>query len=369
MNPVTRLASLLLDDLPRYRNHRATLPRFLTHTVTFTCNARCIMCDSWKKESPDDLSLEEIERIYQELPVMDAVRLTGGEPFVRSDLLQITELAQIHLRPLAVHITTNGFLTKRIIDLCERRSKMIPLYVLVSVDGLEQKHNHVRGRDTAWDSVVKTLEALAPRAGELNIRLAINQTIVDGEGVEHYRLLRERFAPLGIVHNAVLAYDASATYSLEEEVELAPQEIGQFSTFGDFTESHFEALLQEVEQELPELPWPERVARRYYWKGIEARLMARGDSQQSVPNPPCVALNAHMRLFPNGDIPTCQFNTKKIGNLREQSFENLWFGDRGETQRQWVAKCPGCWAECEVLPSAIYTGELAKSVLTDLRKR
>jgi MoaA/NifB/PqqE/SkfB family radical SAM enzyme len=370
MNPISRLAGLLLEDMPRYRSHRTALPRFLTHTVTFTCNARCIMCDCWKKDSPDDLTLDEIENIYAQLPPMDAVRLTGGEPFVRPDLTQIHDLALHYLRPMAIHITTNGFLTRRILDLCERRRREVPLYVLVSVDGLEEKHNQVRGRDTAWDGITKTLEALAPRRKELNIRLAINQTIVDAEGVEHYRLLRQHFAPLGILHNAVLAYDASATYSLEDEVELAPSEIGQFTTFGEFTRDHFQALLAEVESELPDLPWPERIARRYYWRGIAARMLPDGveagsaealAAKSRVPNPPCVALNAHLRLFPNGDVPTCQFNTKKAGSLRHQTFEEMWFGTRAENQRDWVRKCPGCWAECEVLPSAIYTGELAKS--------
>ena len=79
-----RLLSFLRDA---WRNRRGTrtLPRFLTYTVTFGCNARCIMCDSWKMPSPDDLSFAEIERIFQQLPRMDAVRLTGGEPFVRRD--------------------------------------------------------------------------------------------------------------------------------------------------------------------------------------------------------------------------------------------------------------------------------------------
>ena len=34
-----------------------------------------------------------------------------------------------------------------------------------------------------------------------------------------------------------------------------------------------------------------------------------------------------------------------------------------EKQRNWLYKCPGCWAECEVLPSAIYTGDLLKRML------
>ena len=91
------------------------LPRFLTYIVSFTCNARCIMCDSWKKPSPEDLTIEEIERIFRELPTLDLVRLSGGEPFARGDLLEIARLAQDLLRPIQLHITSNGFLTDRII--------------------------------------------------------------------------------------------------------------------------------------------------------------------------------------------------------------------------------------------------------------
>ena len=59
-----------LKSVWRNRRQETDLPRFLTYIVTFTCNARCIMCDSWKKPSPDDLELGEIERIFDELPPM-----------------------------------------------------------------------------------------------------------------------------------------------------------------------------------------------------------------------------------------------------------------------------------------------------------
>jgi MoaA/NifB/PqqE/SkfB family radical SAM enzyme len=87
-------------------------------------------------------------------------------------------------------------------------------------------------------------------------------------------------------------------------------------------------------------------------------LQAKGD-----PNPKCVALNAHLRIFPNGDVPTCQFNSKIVGNLRRQSFAEVWSGARMAEQRRWVNACPGCWAECEVLPSAIYTIDLLKEAV------
>jgi hypothetical protein len=62
-------------------------------------------------------------------------------------------------------------------------------------------------------------------------------------------------------------------------------------------------------------------------------------------------------------VPTCQFNTREVGSLRHQSFEELWRGTPIEEQRGWVRRCPGCWAECEVLPNAVYTGGLARELV------
>lgn len=333
---------------------RDNLPRFLTYTVTFRCNARCIMCDSWKISEHQDLSVEEVSRIFDELPVMDAVRLTGGEPFVRTDFSELARLVDEKLRPLVLHVTTNGFLTRRVVDFCEKRRRKTPLQLLVSIDGVEDKHNHVRGSSLAYKSAMETIELLAPRQRELNLKLSVNQTIVDAEGIEHYRMLRDTLRPWGVRNNVVMAYDASATYSVERGIDLAPNEVGQFATFGEFSNHQFEELIGEIERDLEGFPFFDQWAKRYYWRGIANRLL----QGKGAPNPPCVALNSHLRLFPNGDIPTCQFNSKTIGNLRTDSFDNLWKSHLAASQREWIRQCPGCWAECEVLPSAIYSLDL-----------
>jgi Fe-coproporphyrin III synthase len=363
MEQVMRLLRFL-RAVARNRNRRVDLPRFLTYTVTFTCNARCIMCDSWKIESSDDLSIEELDRIFSQLPTLDAVRLTGGEPFVRRDMIEIAGLVKRRLKPLVLHVTTNGFLTDRIVKFCEERPRDLPLHLLVSVDGVESKHNEVRGRENAWKTATATLAALAPRRKELKLRLGVNQTIVDAEGVEHYKRLREFLKPMGVHNNVVMAYDVSATYSVDRDRDLAPKEMGQFTTFGEFTSQHIQTLVDEIERDLHTFPLMERLAKRYYLRGIANRLLGNVGS----PNPKCVALNAHLRLFPNGDVPTCQFNSKVVGNLRHQSFAEVWNSAKAAEQRKWVNRCPGCWAECEVLPSAIYTGDLIKETLLPSRR-
>jgi MoaA/NifB/PqqE/SkfB family radical SAM enzyme len=310
-------------------------------------------------ESRDDLRVEELEQVLVQLPIMDAVRLTGGEPFVRRDFEEVARLVELHLQPLVLHVTTNGFLTDRIVEWIEERETHVPLQLLISVDGTGAKHNQIRGNSNAWSSVLKTIHHLAPLQQQRRFQLGVNQTIVDDEGVEHYRRLHRMLVEQSVNHYVVLAYRDSATYNLDRAMDVAPRANGEYNAFGEFSEGSLQRLLDGVERDLSELPFPERVAKRYYLHGIRNRLFAGAGK----PNPLCVALNAHLRILPNGDVPTCQLNGRCVGNLRHQRFEEVWRSNTAVQQRQWVADCPGCWAECEVLPSALYTLDVLRALV------
>ena len=81
------------------------------------------------------------------------------------------------------------------------------------------------------------------------------------------------------------------------------------------------------------------------------------------PHPPCVALRSHIRLLPDGGVPVCQFNTQRVGNLLTHDLDEVWLSPEAQAQRAWVDACAGCWAECEVVPNALYSGDLVKDVL------
>ena len=58
-----------------------------TVIVTYRCNARCTMCNRYKAPSKpeEEISLETIRK----LPPMYFTNITGGEPFIRTDLKDI----------------------------------------------------------------------------------------------------------------------------------------------------------------------------------------------------------------------------------------------------------------------------------------
>jgi MoaA/NifB/PqqE/SkfB family radical SAM enzyme len=354
ITPLLDAVRLGKDAIANRHGVRASMPAMLTHTVTFGCNAKCVMCDSWQKPTENDLTLEQIADVYDKLPRMLAVRLTGGEPWVRQDFGEILHLAEQKLQPRYLHVTTNGFLTDRILKTCSDSRRETPLDVLVSLDGVGEKHNTIRGNRNAYRTCMETISELAKNREKWNLRVAVNQTVIDAEGVDHYKQLREELAKLDVRVHIIIAYSGSATYSTRAQINMAPQEIGSFDTFGDFTDEKLRELFDAFAADLPNFDWKERKAKQYYLEGIRNRLL----NDAGTPNPPCVALSSHLRLFPNGDVPTCQMNTETVGNLSRDSFDAVWFGTEALEKRSWVRECPGCWAECEVVPSAVFSGDL-----------
>lgn len=206
---------------------------------------------------------------------------------------------------------------------------------------------------------METLKALEQRQHILRLSLSVKHTIVDAEGVEHYKRLCDFLKPLGILNNVVTAYDLGAAYYLKDEMDAAPRQVGQFTTFSEFTEAHLQSLFGEIEKDFGNYPLLDKLAKRYYLLGIRNRSLHR----ERASNPKCTAPNSRIQLHADGRVPTCQFNTISVGNLQESDLADLWPSARIQKRRGWVGKCPECWAECEVLPNAIYTGDLLQNSL------
>lgn len=125
------------------------------------------------------LTFEEIERLVTMMAAMGVskIRLTGGEPFVRNDLMQlIRRIVEIPgIRDL--HITTNGILTAPHIPELKRLGIAS---VNLSLDTLNrERFKQITLRDE-FDNTFKTLNLLL----EHNIPVKINAVVMDGRNTE-----------------------------------------------------------------------------------------------------------------------------------------------------------------------------------------
>lgn len=165
-----------------FDNHQRPIS-YLRLAVTDRCNLRCFYCMPEegiryvaKKEL---LSFEEIERLVRLMAGMGItkIRVTGGEPFVRTDLMKLLTTL-VGIPGIAdVHLTTNGVLTEP--HVAALKSLGIAS-VNLSLDTLDrQRFKEITRRDE-FDRVWSTFEALLHHG----IPVKINAVVMDGKNIE-----------------------------------------------------------------------------------------------------------------------------------------------------------------------------------------
>ncbi|MFL5804309.1 MAG: radical SAM protein, partial [Roseiflexaceae bacterium] len=139
--------------------------------VTRRCNSRCKMCFIWQEKKSPMLSLDQYRQIFREpLPSIRALALSGGEPTLRADLAEIWAIARPALPRLEYGLlATSGLNVQRTLDHVEKIMQQIErdpgrmkwFEVQVSLDGIDETHDHVRGIAGFFTRVQRTLAGLA----------------------------------------------------------------------------------------------------------------------------------------------------------------------------------------------------------------
>ena len=357
MRPL-QLSLAIIDN----RLGRVPKPGWCTYLVCYRCNARCKMCDSWRMKPGDELTAEEVRTVFRKIGRLDVVRLTGGEPFLREDMLEVATAVLEESNPSVIHITSNGSFPERMVDFVKNFPKPKLLRFMISFDGLEEEHDESRGKDVTFQIAIETVGKLVQLRKSHGIKVSINHTVISKTSLESYPELVEIFEPMGVDVHTVLAYSDSAMYGLKRRGKKADDLITDtgYPLHPKLQDADCIGFVKQQMRDLAKVRDPIlRIGKKYYLRGLLARLK---NKQAPKPKPKCVALRSHIRLLPDGSVPVCQFNTEKMGNLVTQSFDEVWYADHTNESREWVDGCPGCWAECEVMPSAIFSGDLARNI-------
>lgn len=163
------------------------LPHFVVYEPTLLCNLRCSFCYVADILNPEDwrakeLTLEELDRVFLDGAVK-RFNITGGEPFVRKNLVSIFEL----LRRKGMqcdYITTNGTVMtdEKAEGLAELAASRFLKHISVSLDGPEEFHDRIRGQKGAFVKTAGNVERLrkAFEARGLRLPVSINTTLTAG---------------------------------------------------------------------------------------------------------------------------------------------------------------------------------------------
>lgn len=339
------------------------LPLHLIFFVTSKCNSRCKHCFYWKRQliRQNELDISEIEKISKRLDSILWLQITGGEPFLRKDIVEIIKIFYNNNKPQNISINTDGYLKdviySKLVEILEICKKSY-LSLSISLDGLRQTHDRIRRNRGSFDRAIETFDSL--------------------------KILKRRFSNFGL--NIVTTY---SPYNQKEIFELYDFIKGHRPDFicvnlirGKPRDSSLAKIDIEGYKKINNLITKDIIARElpYYnfplSKIVLAQILLQKDIIAKIYEHkkyilPCYAGRLSAVLYENGDIYPCELLDKKIGNIRESNynFKKIWNTDNARKLRRYIilTKCR-CTHECNLTANILFNPVYSLKLLRLLRQ-
>jgi MoaA/NifB/PqqE/SkfB family radical SAM enzyme len=291
--------------------------------VNGVCNARCRMCSIWETEEAPRLDLAVIESLPRTLRDLN---LSGGEPFLRQDLIALARAARQRLPRARIVVSSNGFLTERVLRAAATwQRERLRIGIAVSVDGIGPMHDRVRGVPGAFRKVLATLRGLrALRYRQRKVAFTVT---------------RENAAHLAAVHR--LATRAGAEFSCT----LAQDSPHYFQVQGQADHRAEAPLLAEQVARVARADlsaWsPRRWARAYY---LSLLLETARSGQRPLP---CRAGRDFFYVDWTGSLYPCNVLPIRVGRVANgTSALDLLSSAQARQSLEPVDSCRRCWMVC-----------------------
>ena len=299
---------------------RKHLPSEAMIAVNLECNARCSMCGIWKLREKGTLTPDA----YRNLPSsLERVGITGGEPFMREDIDDIMRTVHRAAGAPQIVVSTNGYLTKKIIATVEALDDLRPrIGIGLSLDGIGKAHDRIRGTRNAFDKVMRTAAALKER-GVSNLRFSFT---ISKDNVDEVPATYELSRSLGIEFCAQLAHNSQLYYHT--------------STNSTVDRDKLRRVLDYVNRRELATMRPKHWFRAYFNSGTAEH----NETGKRLVG--CDALDRFFYLSPHGDVYPCLFIPTAVGNIKDKAFDSIWFGESRSGVRDELAACQDCWLIC-----------------------
>lgn len=339
----------LVSRIPLYKIFRRfgfprLYPLNLTVSLTYRCNSRCRTCQIFERKVRE-FSLEEFDKSFASIgPAPYWVTMSGGEPFLRKDIVEICRSAYDHLRPGILNIPTNGILSRTIperVDAIVRSAPTSQIIVNLSLDGIGERHDEIRNVKNNFARFLKTYEGLK-RLDHPNLAIGIH-TVISRFNVRNIPEIYEEIMRL--------APDSYITEIAEERVELGTMGHNIAPTAEEYGDAIDFLIRKLSEQEFYGISRITQAFRLNYYEQVKRMLK---EERGTIP---CYAGILSAQIAPDGEVWACCVKAESMGNLRavNYDFRKVWFSREAREVRRSI-RARRCFCP---LANAGYTNMLA----------
>jgi GT2 family glycosyltransferase/MoaA/NifB/PqqE/SkfB family radical SAM enzyme len=316
--------------------------------LTYACNLKCRMCDIWSKYRRDpkigrqETSCEEIVQYVQKSKLLrdiDVIVLSGGEPFLKKGFVELAAYFLNNFPQANVGILSNFYNTQLIYNSLKEiqdKSGVHRLWIGTSLDGIGQLHDNTRGVPGAFRNFCETLQLIMMEFP--TIQLSVNFTLTTDNYTDLYSAYR--FCRIN-----------NMFFSVQFPVPWKDAEIFTF------TEKHLFEIEQQISQiiedeiiyfESGKIDKNSLLTKIYYLQGmIDYQYNPHRVFKK------CIGGRRFATFSPDGKVYSCPLLKRMVlGNLREQSFDEIWAGASACRLREKIDKgfCH-CWLNCTIYPN------------------
>lgn len=296
---------------------RKAQPLHITFFVTRRCNARCPFCFYLKAaDAPvgpsTELTLDEIRKISRSLNNLLWVAFSGGEIFLRDDIVEISRIFYKNNRPAIMLYPTNGMLpelirerTEEILRICVKSV----IAVKLSIDGLGTAHDSLRNTPGSFENTMRTYRLLEELISIYpHFELGVN-TVFCAENQDNM--------------DAIIDYVSGLRNVKTHTISLIRGNLAD-ERFKDIDPQKYAAVIDKLEKNL-------RTGRATTYRFWGARIKAAQDIlqrrfiyrtlQEKKRLIPCYAGRLNIVLTENGEVYPCELLTNSFGNVRDYAYD------------------------------------------------
>jgi MoaA/NifB/PqqE/SkfB family radical SAM enzyme len=322
------------------------LPFYIVFYPTSRCNTRCSHCYNYLRQSSatedNELSLTEIKKISSNFGHIKALTISGGEPFLRDDLQEIISIFYKNNALQYVSFHTNAFLGKRVVQTVSdilKSLKDLIIIVCVSIDGIGEDHDRIRGVPGGFDKMCQTVEELEKLKKTFNNLYLISSTIYGQSTQESFQktidFIKGRFKT---IKPSPCFIRGEVRSSKEKEVDIRQ--------YKEFLERSYKTIDQSIK------PFSFMALKGTIdWMTHEIVLQNYLNEVQTIP---CQAGRKLVVIYENGDVHPCELSSEKFGNLRDVDYDikKLLFSKNGESIKKKIYPDKVCHCTWENIISA-----------------
>ena len=324
---------------------RLGFPYKLTFAITYQCNYRCRTCEIWKKKPVNELSTEEIEQFFSHSNDFSWIDLTGGEPSLRKDFVDICQIISRYCKKLVLfHFPTNGYLTKKIVNDVKQIRQMGPFKIIITVstDGDEALNDEIRGVKGGWRRQMETFKQLHEIDG---VEVVLGMTL---SGLNY-----DKFE---VAYNA--AKDA-CPWLKPKDFHLSLMNYSEHFYGNEPQRDSSINLIKEGGQMLAQMLKTSKQYRKTLGIPTNPRAFLESTFHKKAESffmtgktpIPCHALKSSCFIAPSGEVYPCITFNRPLSNLRDYDYNlrNIWNlqTTRLLQEKIWDFKCPQCWTGCD----------------------